>query len=1027
MRPYPYGDVVHEIVLARARDRRSAPAVSCGADRLTYGELVDRSSIVAEALRERGVARGSFVGVQMPRGVDLAVVLLGVLRAGGAYIALDDAWPSSRRLRMLELAGAPVLVATGSELAEFDGRRVSPGALEASRQPLRAEVPVGGTDPFSVFATSGSTGEPKGVAIAHRGLVRTLVESGFPGFDSGMVMLQAAPLPWDMFAYELWVGLLNGGRVVLAPDRHVTVPGLRRFVTDEGVNTVYLTASLLNALVDEDPGCLAGVRTLVTGGERVSVPHVRKLVEAHPDMTVVNGYGPVEGTCATSIHVVRAEDVAPDSQEIPIGRPIRNTTVYVLETLEPGRARRVGAGDVGELYIGGDGLAIGYLDGAADVAARFGDVEVDGSVQRLYRTGDLVRQLPDGSLSFVGRADRQVKIRGHRVEPGEVEATLRRLDQIVDAVVVPVHDEATGRATGLAAYCTTPGRRPLDRDALVDALGRQIPDYMRPEWVVELGELPLKPSGKADRSRLPRPDDGDRLVARRSRAVAEVAAPAADDVPQRIAAVMADVLGLPVAPDADFLALGGDSLAATRVAGRLWDLLGTEVVVTDVIDAPTPRLLAARLADGDRDGPALPTVAPEVSWPAPASDAQLGLWLFEQFVPRTSANVVESLHEIDVAIDPATLRAALGDLIAAQEVLRTGYFEEDGELLQSLGEVPERAPLAVVDSFEPHELLDQAVAFIDLEAGAPLGAALATDGRRSRLAIAVHHIATDAWSELYMLEALSALYDQRAAGRPGGVDPAPGYALYALWHRTLLEQVGDAQRRYWRHRLAETPPLRWSVRKPASDGEELARHPVSVSPASSAAATRLAAELGTTPYAVLLSTFASAIRDEAEQDDFAVSVAVSGRRHATFEQTMGCFVNTLPVRLQLGGASDVRSAVRVGGTSLHGALRHQDLPFTQMLRTADVRRDVTTLIAQAGFLLQPRTADRLRLAGVSARRLPPQTIGGPPLDLCLELWTPARSDLPLEGDLIFRPEVVGDAGPAVARRFEDIARKLEST
>ncbi|MGW4799604.1 non-ribosomal peptide synthetase, partial [Nonomuraea sp. NPDC004297] len=535
---------VHEAFAAQAARTPGRTALICGPERLTYAELDARAGARAAGLRDGlgGDLAGRLVGVRLERGVELVVTLLAVLKAGGAYMVLDPSFPEERLRGMAADAGAAAVL--------------SPDGLEPSPAPARHDGVA------CVMFTSGSTGRPKGVAAPHLAITATVTGQEYAPFDT--VWLQCSPASWDAFALELWGPLLSGGTCVLYPGARPDPVVLARLAAEHGVRAMYLSSSLFNVIVDECPDALAGLRHLIVGGEALSPAHVRRALDRHRGLRLRNGYGPVEGMIFMTTHAVDAAD--PADAPVPIGRPLRGKRVHVLDA----RLRPVAAGQVGELYAAGDGLALGYTGRSGLTAERFVADPFGAPGERMYRTGDLVRRGPGGRLEFVGRADEQVKVRGFRIEPGEVEAVLAG-HPAVDRACVVAREDVPGDRRLVAYVVPRDGRaapgRPLDGEALRAHAAAVLPDFMVPSAYVPLESLPLTGSGKLDRAALPAPSYGPAGAGEPRSAVEEA-----------LCGLFAEVLRVPrVGVRDDFFALGGDSLTVARLLSRIHAELGAEV------------------------------------------------------------------------------------------------------------------------------------------------------------------------------------------------------------------------------------------------------------------------------------------------------------------------------------------------------------------------------------------------------------------------------------------------------------------
>jgi len=578
---YPQDASIPALFEAQVARTPEAVAVVCEDQQVTYGALNQHANRLAHALQRLGVGPETRVGICLERSPALVVGLLAILKAGGAYVPLDPRDPPARLTFLLTDCQAPVLVTQAGLLAGGPGPGVRVVCLDPDGAALAQESPenlpgrVTADQLAYVTYTSGSTGTPKGVEVCHRGVVRLLCGVDYVQLDATQTLLHLSPLAFDASTFELWGALLHGARCVLFPDPVPTVAALGQVLARHKVSTLWLTAALFNVVVDEAPEVLQGVRQLLIGGEALSVRHVRRALAQLPGTTLINGYGPTEGTTFTCCYRI-PRDLAEALPSIPIGRPIANTEVYVLD----GAIQPVPIGVPGELYIGGAGLARGYLHRPDLTAEQFLPHPFrDQPGARLYRTGDLVRWRPDGTLEFLGRRDDQVKLRGFRVEPGEVEAALRRHPQVRDAVVVVREDAAGGRR--LVAYVVPgPGAAPAEA-ALRPFLGQTLPEYMVPATVVLLDALPRTPAGKVDRQALPppaAPPGEPASVALAPRTPVEVA----------LARIWADLLGLDrVGLHDDFFALGGHSLLAVRVISRIRKTFQVDLPLRTLFEAPT--------------------------------------------------------------------------------------------------------------------------------------------------------------------------------------------------------------------------------------------------------------------------------------------------------------------------------------------------------------------------------------------------------------------------------------------------------
>ncbi|UPG87734.1 amino acid adenylation domain-containing protein [Luteibacter aegosomatis] len=583
-----------------ARVARAFPdrlAVACDDGSLTYAQLDARSNALASVLIAEGVTPGSYVGLPMDRSVEAIVAIFGILKAGAAYLPIDTRWPLERMNFALDDAQVRVVVTDEPSFLRTQessaGRTVIAIKSDADPDTGALGFPVRANDgeglAYAMF-TSGSTGQPKGVEIRHKSILRLVLKSDFIDFDAPN-FLHAAPIGFDASTLEIFAPLLNGGTCVVYTACVPTGAGIADTVRKHGADHAWLTAALFNAIVDEDPQHLAGLRCVLTGGEALSVPHVRRALAALPGTTLINGYGPTECTTFTTTYVV-PRDLAADAGAIPIGKAIGETSLHVID---------------GELYVGGTGVAKGYLHRPELTAERF----VESEHGTLYRTGDLVRLRDDGNLDFIGRVDGQVKIRGYRIETGEVEFALRALPGLVDATVAARDDKAGGKR--LVAWYVTHDAS-LDARRLRDMLATSLPDYMLPTAWMRLDAMPINANGKIDRHALPDPGS------ERPELAAPYAAPRGA-TETRLCAIFAETLGLDRAGrDDNFFDLGGNSLLATRAMARVHAELSTRPTLVGFFALPTPAAVAATI-----DGQANTTSAGRIAEGTPAAGEPIAI------------------------------------------------------------------------------------------------------------------------------------------------------------------------------------------------------------------------------------------------------------------------------------------------------------------------------------------------------------------------------------------------------------------
>lgn len=593
--PYPRDATVQSLFAAEAARAPQAIALQLGSSTMTYAELAARSDGIAAHLRERGAGPGTFVGVHVERSFDMIAGLLGILKTGAASLALDMAYPPDRLASIVDAAGV-TLILSQTELAgalpPVIDRMSSPPEIlpldTLSELPFAAAVAdaTRAEDPAHVMYTSGSTGVPKGAVIPHRAIVRTVRGTDYLRFASDETFFAFVPLTFDVAILEVWGPLLNGARLVLCPPELPSLDTLGATIEAQGVTTLWLTTALFEQMIEEQLPRLRGLRQLIVGGDVMSPAHARRALAGIPNVRLLNVYGPTEATVLITAQRISA----PPNEPLPLGAPIPNATVYVLDP----QRRPVPVGVPGEIYTGGDGLACGYLNAPQMTAERFVPDPFSRRPDALmYRTGDIARWRDDGSIDFLGRADKQVKIRGIRVEPAAIESALTDHPGIREAVVIAA-DFPTGKQ--LIGYAVARGDSVPAPEHVRAFLAPRLPRHSIPERVIFVASLPRTATGKFDRNALPVPSAGPGAGSG-----SEHRAPASP-AEIYVAAHVAGVLGLDdIGNDDDFYAFGGDSLRAMRLVSRLRHAFGVQLSVRDLIAAPTVAALASKIAALSRD------------------------------------------------------------------------------------------------------------------------------------------------------------------------------------------------------------------------------------------------------------------------------------------------------------------------------------------------------------------------------------------------------------------------------------------
>ncbi|MQY11005.1 Linear gramicidin synthase subunit B [Streptomyces sp. RB5] len=921
-----------ELLVAQARRTPDAVAVE-GADGsvLSYAELVAWAGRLAGSLVAAGVGPESSVGVLTGRSVRQVVGTAAVVLAGGRYVPLDDRYPVERLSQVMRDSGvAALLVDEDHSVRGADVPVIVVGDRLESAEPV---IPVRVEPDASAYVmfTSGSTGVPKGVVVTHRNVVDLAFSGCFDGEGHRRVLFHS-PVAFDAATYELWAPLLRGGRVVVAPAGRLDVADYRRLLADGRVGALFMTAALFDLVAQEDPAAFATVAEVWAGGEAISGGSLRRVLEACPGARVVNGYGPTETTTFATCRPVASPDEVGGG--VPIGVGLDNARTYVLDSL----LRPVPPGVAGELYVAGPGVARGYEGRPGLTAERFVACPFGGAGERMYRTGDVVRWSAGGELEFLGRDDDQVKIRGFRIEPGEIEAVLAEHPAVRRATVL-VREDRPGEKT-LVGYVIADA---TETEAIRAHATRKLPPFMVP-LLVPLDAFPLTANNKIDRSALPAPEQ-----------------PPVGQTPRRpltprqeaLCTLFAEVLDLDrVGPDDSFFDLGGHSLAAMKLVGRIRRTLAADLTVKTLFQHPTVTELDQRLTTFvDR-----PTVrATERPDPIPLSYAQQRLWFAEQLEGPSALYNTPFAIRLDGEIQLPALRAALRDVAARHEALRTVCpVGPQGQPYQRIlapdeTEVPLETATVADEAARAQAVRAAGLRTFDISAEAPFRAALFSISATDHvLVLALHHIASDGWSAAPLFTDLGTAYAARVAGDTPALKPLPvQYADYTLWQRESLGDEGDArtpasrQLEFWRRTLADAPDelaLPYDHPRPSRTEHHGGFLRFDVDAAVHGALTRIAAEHQVSMFMVCQAAVAALYTRIGAGTDIVLGAAVAGRTDEALHDLVGFFVNNLALRTSTAGNpafTDLLARVRTTGLA---AYENQDVPFERLVEHLNPER-----------------------------------------------------------------------------------------
>jgi amino acid adenylation domain-containing protein len=1018
---FPAGPSLHQLFAAQAARRPGAVAAVHEVEEITYARLDERANRLAHRLRALGVGPEVRVGLCVERSLDMLVGVLGILKAGGAYVPLDPAYPPERLAWILEDAlrgcASPVLVTEERLVARFqparsegegEGEGAAAGAaagepyrlvlLDADRAALAREsaaepppLPGAGADNAAyVIYTSGSTGKPKGVIVPHAQVLRLFraTEPWF-GFGPGDVWTLFHSYAFDFSVWEIWGALLYGGRLVVVPHEvSLSPPAFYELLVSEGVTVLNQTPSVFRQLVQvdaEEGGRLAGaLRTVIFGGEALELQPLAPFIARHGDRrpALINMYGITETTVHVTYRPLRAADLQRTGAS-PVGKPIPDLQVHLLGR----RLELLPVGVLGEIHVGGAGLARGYLGRPELTAERFIPDPFSGRPgARLYRSGDLARRRLDGDLDYLGRIDGQVKIRGFRIELGEIESALDRHPGVREGVV-----EARGGLGGdrrLIAW-VVPAGSPVPAAELREHLLHTLPEYMVPAAFVTLDRLPLTSHGKVDRRALPEPEAAagrPARVAPRNRTEA------------KLAAIWRQVLRVEeVGADGNFFELGGHSLLVAQLASRIRTQFGVELPLRALFEAPTLAGLAARLDEllaGESGGgpeeeriPRLPR-----GGDFPLSFAQERLWFLDRFEPGSTAYNIAIALRLAGALDLPVFAAALQALVRRHESLRTTFVPLDGVPRQVIAADLELA-LPIVDlcgldsrrELPPPAREAAAVGCLaaakrrpfDLERGPLIRVLLVrVAGDDWRALCELHHIVGDGWSNDVLVRELGAAYAALAAGKAPPWTALPiQYADFAAWQRRRLAgETLAAQLTWWRQRLAGVPPL---LELPAARPRpavqryrgRVLRRQIAADLLHGVAA--LCRAEGATLFMGLLASFGALLHRATDRSDILAGTPVAGRDRLELEGVVGLFVNSLALRLDLGGEPSFRQALAQAREVTLGAFAHQELPFDKLVEELAPRRSLGHApIFQVMLILQNPERSAFSLPALEVSEVP---------------------------------------------------------
>jgi acyl carrier protein len=945
---YPRGRTIHELFEEQAERRGDRIAVfgmehgTWSMESISYNELNKKSDELAYLLREKAVNPDTVVAIMVEPSIQMIYGILSILKAGGAYLPIALDYPEQRKQYMLAESASNVLLTTRS-LSERIAFEKEITYLENEKKPAtrNSQLATSSGNLAYIIYTSGSTGDPKGVMVEHKNVVRLVKNTNYIEFEENGRLLRTGALEFDASTFEIWGALLNGLTLYTTSKEDIITPlKLKETVQKYRIDTMWLTAPLFNQLSSEDIEIFDGLKNLLVGGDVLSSTHINRVRRRFSRLNIINGYGPTENTTFSTTFSIRKEY----EENIPIGKPISNSTAYIV-----GKSNQLAPiGVVGELVVGGDGVARGYLNNPELTADKFDQDFQDDQDEKekaesfhhssfithhssLYRTGDLARWLPDGNIEFLGRIDHQVKIRGFRIEMGEIEHQLLKHNEVKEAVVICKNDHTGGKY--LCAYIVGTGAAP-NIQGLKEYLSQSLPDFMIPTHFVLMEEIPLTRNGKVDRRALPVPEVGS--------GEGDIVKPR-NEIEEKLVEIWSEVLGIAkesISIDSNFFDLGGHSLKINILIARIHKAFNVKIELADVFMIQTIEELAEYISGAETDIYAAIEPAPKREYYALSSAQKRLYFLNQRDLDDTSYNMPMVLI-LEQGVNRRKLKSAFSQLIARHDSLRTSFVMINEEPVQRIND----EVVLAIDYYETprdgavEEIVKNFVKPFDLSQAPLLRVGLIKEtGKKCIMIVDMHHIITDGTSQDLLASEFAALY----TGRP--LPPLTlQYKDYSEWQNTLtLSEKIKKQEDYWLNQFEDHIPilnLPIDYPRPVHRDSSGVRIYFKIETQLVWKLKKLALKADTTLYTVLLAAYTLLLSKITNQEDIVVGSPVSGRTHADLHNIIGLFANMLPMRNKPREDkyfSDFLEEVKINSLK---AFENQDFQFDQLVTSLKIKRD----------------------------------------------------------------------------------------
>ncbi|WP_271725743.1 lichenysin non-ribosomal peptide synthetase LicA [Bacillus paralicheniformis] len=953
---YPREKTIVQLFEEQAAERGGHPALQFEDKVWSYGELNRKANQLARRLRERGVQPGTTAAILTARSAEMVIGILAVLKAGAAYVPIDPDHPEKRVQHFFEDSGAAVLLTqkamkplaeaaeVGGDILFLEDEHLYLGDASDLRLPISPEAMA------NLTYTSGTTGTPKGNMVSHRNILRTVKNTNYLDVMTSDIVLSISNYVFDAFMFDVFGSLLNGAKLVIAPkDTILDMSRLAHVLEKEKVTVLMITTALFNLLTDMRPDSLKGLRRVLFGGERASVDHVRRALNTVGKGRLLHMYGPSESTVFTTYYPVN--EVPDDAQAIPIGKPVSNTEVLILDSF--GNVQP--AGVAGELCVGGDGLVRGYFNRSELTAEKFTEHPFKTG-EKIYRTGDMARWLADGCLEFIGRIDHQVKIRGQRIELGEIEHHLLTHEMVQEAAVLAV--DTGKRDQMICAYFTAD--QELSSEEIRRYAAEGLPGYMIPSVFMQLQELPLTGNGKVDRRALPEPDVTQaaqkEYTAPRSRTEAQLA-----DLWQ-------EVLNVPkIGVHDNFFELGGHSLIGMTLIARIQQEMNVDLQLKDLFQAPTIETLAQAAEKTEKKSAVYIEAAPDQET-YPVSSAQKRLYVLQQIEGAEKSYHMPAVLQLEGKLDLKRLESAAQMLIKRHEAFRTTFEIKGGEPVQRIWEAAELTIDVIdADEQEAEKLIKEFIRPFDLTK-APLFrmSIIRFTGEKHLLLVDMHHIISDGASVSVLIDEMTKLYAGEAL-EPLRIQ----YKDFSVWQQHLLTERHKVQEEYWLKELAGELPvltLPADYPRPSIQTFEGSRLSFALKPELVQQLRKLAKETDSTLYMVLAASYSALLSKLSGQSEVIVGSPAAGRPHTDLSRIIGMFVNTLAIRTRPEGDKPFSAFLEEVKETTLGAFEHQDYPFEELIEKLNIQRDMSrNPLFDAVFSMRNADLKDLSMEGITLK------------------------------------------------------------